>query len=149
MSSNSIFESRVISFENLGRRGSGQFKQNPSITSFQHGALESRLTWMSPEASLRTWMPAIHAGMTKISISFSVGERKLMNLPSDIFCFQYSAHRHASCPQRSAPPMITSRDSIVNGPNADTGVAPGNGKLLNSLYGPTIRSICGSVIARS
>ena len=32
--------------------------------SFQHGVLESRPTWMSPEASLRTWMPAIHAGMT-------------------------------------------------------------------------------------
>jgi hypothetical protein len=27
---------------------------------------------------LRTWMPAIHAGMT-ISISFSVGERDIMN----------------------------------------------------------------------
>jgi hypothetical protein len=25
------------------------------------------------------WMPAIHAGMTKISISFSVGERTIMN----------------------------------------------------------------------
>src|SRR5262249_53960079 len=34
--------------------------------SFQHGVLESRLTWMSPEASLQSWMPAIH-GMTKIS----------------------------------------------------------------------------------
>jgi hypothetical protein len=39
--------------------------QNPSIASFQHGVLESRLTWMSPDASLRTWMPAIHADMTK------------------------------------------------------------------------------------
>jgi hypothetical protein len=28
---------------------------------------------------LHTWMPAIHAGMTKISISCSVGERKIMN----------------------------------------------------------------------
>ena len=55
-------------FENTGRRGLGQFKQNPSITSFQHGVLESRLTWMFPEASLRTWMPAIHAGMTKLCI---------------------------------------------------------------------------------
>jgi hypothetical protein len=54
-------------FQNLkirGRRSLGQFKQNPSIASFQHGMLESRLTWMSPEASLRIVMPAIHAGMT-------------------------------------------------------------------------------------
>src|SRR5713226_1343564 len=34
---------------------------------------------MFPEASLRTWMPAIHAGMTNSAFSFSVGERKLMN----------------------------------------------------------------------
>src|ERR1043166_5586929 len=27
-------------------------------SSFQHGALESSLTWMSPEASVQTWMPA-------------------------------------------------------------------------------------------
>jgi hypothetical protein len=27
---------------------------------------------------LRTWMPAIHAGMTEICISCPVGERKLM-----------------------------------------------------------------------
>jgi hypothetical protein len=31
-------------------------------------------------ASCETWMPAIHAGMTKLStFSFSVGERKIMN----------------------------------------------------------------------
>jgi hypothetical protein len=48
------------------------------IASFQHGALESRLTWMSPETSLRIWMPAIHAGMTKLAFSFSVGGRKSM-----------------------------------------------------------------------
>ena len=57
-----------VSFENTGRRGLGQFKQNPSIPSFQHGVLESRLTWMSREVSMRTWIPAIHAGMTKICI---------------------------------------------------------------------------------
>ena len=28
---------------------------------------------------LRTWMPAIHAGMTRSTFSFAVGERKLMN----------------------------------------------------------------------
>jgi hypothetical protein len=33
---------------------------------------------MSPEASLRTWMPAVHAGMTKFAFSFFVGERKTM-----------------------------------------------------------------------
>jgi hypothetical protein len=27
---------------------------------------------------LQTWMPAIHAGMTKSALSLSVGERKLM-----------------------------------------------------------------------
>ena len=58
----------ATSFENTGRKGLGQFKQNPSIASFQHGVLESRLTWMFPAASMRTWMPAIHAGMTKICI---------------------------------------------------------------------------------
>jgi hypothetical protein len=36
----------------------------PSISSFQHGVLEPRLTWMSADASLLAWMPAIHAGMT-------------------------------------------------------------------------------------
>ncbi len=39
-----------LSFENTVRRGPGQLKQDPSITSFQHGVLESTLTWMSPEA---------------------------------------------------------------------------------------------------
>jgi hypothetical protein len=58
----------MSSFENTGRRGLDQFKHNPSIASFQHGVLESRLTWMSPEASLRAWMSALHAGMTKICI---------------------------------------------------------------------------------
>jgi hypothetical protein len=33
---------------------------------------------MFPEASLRTWMPAIHAGKTNAFLC-SVGERKLMN----------------------------------------------------------------------
>jgi hypothetical protein len=51
----------------------GQFKSNPSIASFQHGMLESRLTWMSQEASLRNWMPAIHARMTMICIVMRCG----------------------------------------------------------------------------
>ena len=33
----------------LKMRGSRQFQQNLSITSFQHGVLESRFTWMYPE----------------------------------------------------------------------------------------------------
>ena len=40
----------------------------PSIASFQLEYCESMLTWMSPEASLRIWMPAIHAGMTNRQI---------------------------------------------------------------------------------
>jgi hypothetical protein len=59
--------------------GLGQFKQSLSIASFQHGVLEPRLTWMFPEASLRIWMPAIHAGMTMTSFSCSVDKRKIMN----------------------------------------------------------------------
>jgi hypothetical protein len=31
----------TTSFENTARRGLGQFKQNPSMASFQHGVLES------------------------------------------------------------------------------------------------------------
>jgi hypothetical protein len=35
---------------------------------------------MSPEASLRAWIPAIHAGMTKnLHFSFFVAERKIRN----------------------------------------------------------------------
>jgi len=48
------------------------------IASFPHRVLESRFTRMFPETSLRTWMPAIHAGMTKSHFLFSAGERKLM-----------------------------------------------------------------------
>jgi Protein of unknown function (DUF2283) len=59
--------------ENMGRMGLGHFKQNPSIPSFQHGGLESRSTWTFPDASLRAWLPAIHAGMTVISISILCG----------------------------------------------------------------------------
>ena len=57
----------------------GASSRAPTMASFQHGVLESRLTWMFPEASLRTWMPAIHAGMTKFAFSFCVGKRKIMN----------------------------------------------------------------------
>ena len=49
------------------------------IASFQQGAPESRLTWSSPAASLQTWIPAILAGMMKIALSCSVGERRIMN----------------------------------------------------------------------
>lgn len=45
----------VFPFENTGRSDLGQFKQNPLITSLQHGVLESRSTWMFPEVFLRTY----------------------------------------------------------------------------------------------
>ena len=32
-----------------------------------------------PESSMRTWMPAIHAGMTIICIFSFVSKRKIMN----------------------------------------------------------------------
>jgi hypothetical protein len=40
-------------------------------------------TWMSPDAFQRTWMPAIHAGMTKKTLPYvfllcSAADRKLM-----------------------------------------------------------------------
>jgi hypothetical protein len=34
---------------------------------------------MSPAASLRAWMPAIHAGMTVTSVFIFVGEHKIIN----------------------------------------------------------------------
>jgi hypothetical protein len=49
--------------------GLGQLEQSPSMTSFQHGALESRPTWTFLDASFAILMLAIHAGMTIISIS--------------------------------------------------------------------------------
>jgi hypothetical protein len=67
----------VSSLKIRNRRGLRQFKRYPSTVSFQHGVLESRLTWMSPDASTRTWMPAIHGGMTKIGFFTFAGERKL------------------------------------------------------------------------
>ena len=55
----------ALSFENTGTEGPRSLQaESFSVASFQHGALESRLTWMFPEASLRAWMPAIHAGMS-------------------------------------------------------------------------------------
>jgi hypothetical protein len=40
------------------------FSEYSSMSSFRHGVPEPRFTWMSADASLRTWMPAVHAGMT-------------------------------------------------------------------------------------
>jgi hypothetical protein len=40
------------------------FGEYSAMSSFRHGLPEPRFTWMSPDASLRTWMPAVHAGMT-------------------------------------------------------------------------------------
>jgi hypothetical protein len=33
---------------------------------------------MAPVASVRTWMPAIHAGMTENCFSYSMGKRKII-----------------------------------------------------------------------
>ena len=55
------------SFEKTASKGLDQLK-NVSITSFQHGLLESRFTWMFPDVSLRGWMPAIPTGITVICI---------------------------------------------------------------------------------
>jgi hypothetical protein len=40
------------------------FGEYSSMSSFRHGVPEPRFTWMSPDASLRTGMLAVHAGMT-------------------------------------------------------------------------------------
>jgi hypothetical protein len=45
----------TLSFVNFGEYSS---------MSFRHGLREPRFTRMFPDASLRTWMPAVHAGMT-------------------------------------------------------------------------------------
>src|SRR5215470_5423789 len=37
-----------------------------------------RVTWTSSEASLRTWIPAIHAGMTKFEFFILLGECRIM-----------------------------------------------------------------------
>jgi hypothetical protein len=62
----------TISLENTRGGGSRSVLVRLLDSSFQHGVLESRLTWMSSEASLRTWVPAIHAGMTTICIFFHI-----------------------------------------------------------------------------
>src|ERR1700747_3379824 len=49
-----------------------RLKQRPSISSFQHGGLETRAQVMSPDASLQTWITAIHAGMTTSGFLTSV-----------------------------------------------------------------------------
>ena len=51
---------------------------NRPCLSFQHGVLESKSTWTSPEASMQTWMPAIHASMTNAIFSSSVPEPRRM-----------------------------------------------------------------------
>jgi hypothetical protein len=40
------------------------FDEYSSMSSFRHGLPEPRFTWISPDAFLRTWMPAVHAGIT-------------------------------------------------------------------------------------
>src|SRR5215471_11025781 len=70
------------SFENVAKGVSLILKQGHSIASFQHGVLESRSTWMSPEASLRIWMPAIHAGMSApVKAPHQHGESPCRSMP--------------------------------------------------------------------
>jgi hypothetical protein len=58
----------VHSFENTGRRGLGQFKQNPLDCVIPAWSAGIQLDMDVSEASLLAWMPAIHASMTKICI---------------------------------------------------------------------------------
>jgi hypothetical protein len=69
---NSKFEFRnsdsynvVPSFQKGMLERLGQCRQTGAIASFQHGMLESRLTWMSPTISCGPWIPAVHAGMSE------------------------------------------------------------------------------------
>src|SRR5215510_15796760 len=64
--------------ENKGLTDFDRSKRAPPIASFQHGVLESRSTRMSSDASLRNWMPAIHAGMTRSTLFILWSERKLI-----------------------------------------------------------------------
>jgi len=50
----------------------------PQLRHSSMECLQSRFTWTFPEASLRIWMPAIHARMTKSAFSFSLGERRIV-----------------------------------------------------------------------
>jgi len=67
------------SFENVAKGVSLILKQGPLNCVIPAWSVGIQLTWMFPEASLRAWMPVIHAGMTESAFSFSMGERKLMN----------------------------------------------------------------------
>jgi hypothetical protein len=55
-----------------------QSSYDSSIASFQHGLLESRPTWTSPD-DRANWMPANHAGTTELSIFMFCSDRKIMN----------------------------------------------------------------------
>ena len=50
-----------------------------SSASFQHGVVESRLTWMSPEASLPTLDAGYPCRHDELSFSFSAAEHKITN----------------------------------------------------------------------
>jgi len=54
-------------------------KQSPRR--LRHSSMEcwNQVHMDVPKASLRIWIPAIHAGMTKSAFLLSIGERKIMN----------------------------------------------------------------------
>ena len=62
-----------VSFENTGRKGLGHFKQNPTIPVFPAWSAGIQVDMDVSGGILRIWMPAIHAGMTKLSIFMFCG----------------------------------------------------------------------------
>jgi hypothetical protein len=64
----------VSFFENTGRRDLDQFKAEPLDCVIPAWSAGIQIDMdVSPDASLQTWMPAIHAGMTKICIFMFCG----------------------------------------------------------------------------
>jgi len=69
----SVGERKIMehSFENRGQRDFVHFKQSPSR--LLHSSMDrlNQVNRKFPEASLRAWKPAIHAGMTESARSGS------------------------------------------------------------------------------
>jgi hypothetical protein len=57
----------VRSFENIEARDFGHLKQSPLDFVIPAWSAGIQVDMDVPEASLRTWLPAIHAGMTKFA----------------------------------------------------------------------------------
>jgi hypothetical protein len=69
----SPFVSFVISFENTGRRGLGHLKQPPPRFVIPAWSAGIQANMDVSGGVLANWMPAIHAGMTKICIFMFCG----------------------------------------------------------------------------